>query len=172
MAGSEAPQNAGGSRRAAALAHRIEDGADALAAFAKTLSDQEWRTRITVTDPRTIGVVVHHVASMYPIEVDVALKAAGGNAVTDVTWGVVAGINAKHADEHASATKQAALELLVRNSREAANAIRALTDAQLDTALPFSLADLAPTTAQYVIEDHALKHPWHHLAQMRATLGR
>jgi hypothetical protein len=27
-------------------------------------------------------------------------------------------------------------------------------------------------TAQFVIEDHALRHPWHHLARMRKALGR
>ena len=27
-------------------------------------------------------------------------------------------------------------------------------------------------TAQFVIEDHALRHSWHHLARIRSALGK
>ena len=37
---------------------------------------------------------------------------------------------------------------------------------------PFSLSFGAPVTAQFVIEDHALRHSWHHLARIRTALGR
>ena len=97
---------------------------------------------------------------------------AGGKAVTDVTWEVVDEMNAKHAHDQAGVTKAAALELLRRNSREAAAAVRAFTDDELDRAAPFSLSFGAPVTAQFVIEDHALRHSWHHLARIRAALGR
>ena len=72
----------------------------------------------------------------------------------------------------AEETKATALELLRRNSREAANAVRAFTDEELDRAAPFSLSFGAPVTAQFVIEDHALRHSWHHLAGIRTALGR
>jgi uncharacterized damage-inducible protein DinB len=85
---------------------------------------------------------------------------------------VVAELNAKHAHERAEETKATALELLRRHSREAANAVRAFTDEELDRAAPFSLSFGAPVTAQFVIEDHALRHSWHHLARIRAVLGR
>ena len=69
-------------------------------------------------------------------------------------------------------TKAAALELLRKNSREAAAAVRVFTDEQLDQAAPFSLSFGAPVTAQFVIEDHALRHSWHHLAKIRKALKR
>ena len=159
-------------RRSALLADRIEEGAALLATFAEGLSDEEWRASVSATDRRSIGVIVHHVASMYPIEIDVARAIATGKAVTDVTWGAVAEINAKHADEHAQETKTTALELLRRNSREAANAVRTFTDEELDRAAPLSLSFGAPVTAQFVIEDHALRHSWHHLAHIRTALSR
>ena len=81
-------------------------------------------------------------------------------------------VNAKHAQDQAGVTKAAALELLQRNSREAAAAVRAFTDDELDRAAPFSLSFGAPVTAQFVIEDHALRHSWHHLARIRKALGR
>jgi hypothetical protein len=160
------------SRRAESLADRIEEGAASLAAFAEGLSEEEWRTPVSGSDARPVGVVVHHVANMYPVEIEVARAIAGGNAVTGVTWEVVAGLNAKHAREQAGVTKADALELLRRNSREAADAVRAFTDDELDRAAPFSLSFGAPVTAQFVIEDHALRHSWHHLARIRAALGR
>jgi len=173
------PQNSathkiGGSmgRRAESLADRIEEGAAGLAAFAEGLSEAAWCTPVSGTDRRSVGVIVHHVASMYPIEIDAARAIASGKAITDVTWEVVAEINAKHAHEQAEVTKAAALELLRRNSRQAADAVRAFTDDELDQAAPFSLSFGTPMTAQFVIEDHALRHSWHHLARIRAALGR
>jgi hypothetical protein len=160
------------SRRAELLADRIEKGAAGLVAFAEGLSETEWRTPMSRTDGRSIGVIVHHVASIYPVEIDVARAIASGKAVTDVTWEAVAELNANHARENAEATKADALELLRRNSREAAAAVRAFTDDELDRAAPFSLSFGAPMTAQFVIEDHALRHSWHHLARIRKALGR
>jgi hypothetical protein len=160
------------SRRAEALAGRIEEGAAQLAAFAETLSEAEWATPVSATDRRPVGIIVHHVASVYPIEVDVARAIAGGNAVTEVTWEAVADMNAKHAIDQAATSKTDTLELLARNSREAAAAVRTFTDAELDQAAPFSLSFGAPVTAQFVIEDHALRHSWHHLARIRKAVGR
>ena len=160
------------SRRAALLADRIEQGAAGLATFAEGISEAEWRVPVSGSDHRTVGVIVHHVASMYPIEIDVARAVASGKAVTDVSWEAVAQINTKHAQEHASVNKAATLELLRRNSHEAAVAVRAFTDEELDQAAPFSLSFGAPVTAQFVIEDHALRHSWHHLAKIRAALKR
>ncbi len=169
-------QKIGGSvnRRAESLANRIEEGAANLAAFAEGLSEAEWNVAVLEGGKagRSVGVIVHHVASMYPIEIDVARAVAAGKAITDVTWEAVAQINAQHAHEHAGVTKADALELLRRNSREAAAAVRKFTEEDLDRAAPFSLSFGAPMTAQFVIEDHALRHSWHHLARIRKALGR
>lgn len=158
--------------RANALADRVVEGAELLAKFAEQLTDEEWKTIVTATDKRTVGVTVHHVANMYPIEVDVVKAIAGGNAVTDVTWAAVADINAQHAVEQADVCKADAVALLRKNSLAAADALRELSDEQLDTAAEFSLAFGAPVTAQFVIEDHPLRHAWHHLARIRAVLGK
>ena len=63
------------SRRAEALAERLEQGARMLADFAATLTDAEWQTRLP-KDGRKIGVIVHHVASQYMLEIKVALMVA------------------------------------------------------------------------------------------------
>lgn len=160
-------------RRAEILADRIEEGAARLAEFAGRLTDAEWSTPTIEggKQGRAAGVIVHHVASMYPIEIGVAQAVASGKTVTDVTWGVVANINAKHAADSATVGRAETIDLLLRNSREAADLVRALTDEELDRAAPFSLNSGAPVTAQFVVEDHALRHSWHHLARLREILG-
>jgi hypothetical protein len=158
------------SRRAESLAARLEAGAALLAEFAEGLTEAEWNTR--VRDGRTVGVIVHHVATMYPIELDVARIIASGQPVANLTWENIANLNAEHAREHAAVTKAAALALLRRNSQEAAAVVRRFSDVELDTAAPFSLSFDAPMTAQFVLEDHPVRHSWHHLARIRAALGR
>ena len=159
------------SRRSDALAERLEQGARALAVFASALSETEWHSRIP-KDGRKVGVVVHHVATMYPLEIQLAQKLAGGEPVAGVTWDAVHEINAKHAREHEAVTREAALDLLRRNSATAAAAIRALSDEQLDRAAPVSLNGDAPLTCQFMLEDHAVRHSYHHLAILRGTVKR
>ena len=158
------------SHRSEQLASRIEVGAAGLARFAQELSDEEWQLPVSATDHRTLGVVVHHVASMYPIEIDAVRTIAAGKSALEVTPELINQINARHAAEHERPDKTETLELLRRNSRAAAEAVRALTDDELDQAAPFGLSFGAPVTAQFVIEDHPLRHSWHHLARMRGAL--
>lgn len=158
------------SRRSESLANRIEEGAANLAAFVGGLSEEQWQTPVSATDRRSVGVIVHHVASVYPIEIEAARTIAGGKALTEVTFEVIAEMNAKHAQEQARATRDATLELLRGNSHAAAEAVRTFTDEELDQAAPFGLSFDAPVTAQFVIEDHALRHSWHHLARIRKAL--
>jgi hypothetical protein len=158
-------------QQGAALADRLEQGARALAAFASTLTEAEWQTAVP-KDGRKVGVVVHHVASVYPIEIQLAQTLAAGNPVTGVTWDVVHAMNAGHAAENDAVTKEAALDLLARNSSAAAAAIRALTDAELATAAPISLYADAPLTCQFMLEDHAVRHSYHHLARVREALKK
>ncbi|MFL6416407.1 MAG: methyltransferase domain-containing protein [Bryobacteraceae bacterium] len=156
--------------RATFLADRIEQGAATLAGFVAGLSHQNWSRPVSSIDRRSVGTVVHHVASVYPIEIQLAQTIATGKPVTDVTWEAVADMNAKHAGEHSTVDRFETLELLRRNSRDAADAVRAFTDEQLDRAAPFSLSFGAPMTAQFVLEDHAVRHSWHHLARIRAAV--
>jgi len=157
------------SSRANELAIRLEQGASALASLASGLSDIDWGTKVP-HDGRPIGVVVHHVASMYPLEIQLSQAIAAGKAIEGVTSATVDGINAKHAAEYSAVTKEAALDLLRRNSAAAAAAIRALSDTELDRAVPVSLYDDAPLTCQFFLEDHPVRHSYHHLAVIRRAL--
>jgi hypothetical protein len=157
--------------RAAALAERLERGATALAELAMTMTEAEWQTTLP-RDQRKIGVVVHHVANVYPLEIQLALKVAEGHRITGVTMDNVDEMNAKHAAEFDAVTRDVAVDWLRRNSAAAAAVIRGLTDEQLAHAEPVSLYDNAPVTCQFVLEDHAVRHSYHHLAVIRRALTR
>ena len=152
-----------------ALADRLEQGSRALADFAGALTSEEWKTPIP-HDGRTIGVVVHHVASVYPIEIELAQTIAAGKPVVGVTSQVINEMNASHAEQNRDVTKEEALALLRRNSSAAAAAIRNLTEEDLDRAALVSLYSDAPLTCQFVLEDHAVRHSYHHFALIRAAL--
>ena len=157
------------SKRSNALALRLEKGAIALEAYANALSEADWQTRVP-HDGRKVGVVVHHVATMYPLEIDLARTLAAGRPIEGVTAEVVDHMNAVHAKEYDSVTKEQAVALLRKNSAAAAAAVRSLTDDDLDSAATVSLNLHAPLTCQFILEDHAVRHSYHHLAKIRAAL--
>lgn len=158
------------STRTERLASRLEANARALADFAGRLSPEQWRTPMP-HDGRTMGVIVHHVASIYPLEIELAQQIAAGKPLAGVTWDAVATVNAGHAKENQSVTREAALALLEQNSAAAAAAIRALSDDDLDRAVTQSLYGDAELTCQFFLEDHAVRHAIHHLSKIRAALA-
>jgi hypothetical protein len=158
------------SSRAKVLADRIARGAENLAAYAETLSDAQWATPIT-PDGRRAGIMIHHVGSVYGLEVDVARKLGAGESITGVTWADIAAMNAKHAQENAGVKQKETAELVRNNGKMAAEAIAQFTDAMLDNGGTISLYGDAPLTCQFWIEDHPLRHSWHHRAKIRAVLG-
>jgi hypothetical protein len=157
------------SKRTNALAYRLEQGAQALADFASALTDAEWQMRLP-KDGRKIGVIVHHVASVYPLEIRLAHTVARGEPIEGITSDTVDQMNAEHAKTNEHVTKEEALELLKRNSASAAAAIRALDNEYLDQAAPVSLYSDAPVTCQFILEDHAVRHSYHHLARLQTAV--
>ena len=60
--------------------------------------------------------------------------------------------------------------LELTNSAAAAAAIRSLSDEELDRSETVSLYSDARLTCQFVLEDHAVRHSYHHLARIRKAL--
>jgi hypothetical protein len=156
------------SQRTNALANALEEGARALAAFASTLTEQEWQVPLG-HDRRKIGVIVNHVATVYPLEILFARSVASGKP-EPLTGEAVDQMNAAHANDNDAVTKEETLDLLAVNSAAAAEAIRSMTDDDLDRAAPVLLYGNAIVTCQFILEDHAVRHSYHHLARIRAAL--
>jgi hypothetical protein len=157
--------------RSARLAERLERGARALDDFAQSLTDAEWRMP-TPGDGRPVGVIVHHVAAVYPLEIHLAQLIASGTRIVNVVWSTVHEMNAAHAVEHAHATKQQTLALLADNSTAAAAAVRSFTDDDLDRSVLVSLYGDAELTCQFMLEDHAVRHSYHHLARLSEAVAQ
>ncbi|MEN8221661.1 MAG: DinB family protein [Acidobacteriota bacterium] len=157
--------------RANALADRLEQGAGALISFAQNMSESEWNMTLS-GGGRKLGVIVHHVASVYPVEIELAQLLASGQPITGATWEVIDNMNGEHAKEFDSVSKEETLELLRNNSKAAAESLRGFSDKELDSSATVSLNSDAPLTAQFFIEDHALRHSFHHLAQLKDALNR
>jgi DinB family protein len=156
------------SQRTEALAASLEEGARVLATFANSLTDKEWQTPLP-HDGRKVGVIVHHVAMVYPLEIMFARSVAAGTP-DGITMDAINQMNAGHAKEYDAITKEDAVNLLAANSAAAAAAIRTLTDEDLDRAAPVPLYGNARLTCQFVLEDHAVRHSIHHLAKIKAAL--
>ena len=157
------------SRRTEALAARLEQGARALAAFASTLTDAEWHTRVP-KDGRKVGVVVHHVATMYPLEIQLAQVLATGKPVTGVTWDAVAELNAKHATEFAGVSKADTVALHKKNAAAAAAVVRGLNDDQLAKSGKV-LAEAPPMSAEQIVTGILINHIDDHYGSIRKTVG-
>jgi hypothetical protein len=118
-----------------------------------------------------VGVLIHHVASSLPVELDLIKALASGQSITGVTLEMMDEMNAQHAQEHSHCTRQETLDLLQRNSTLVVDAIRELGDEELDRAAPVLLHWDAPLTAQYFIEEHPLSHAYNHLVSIRAAMS-
>jgi hypothetical protein len=109
---------------------------------------------------------------MYPLEIRLASLLAAHQPITGVTSETVDTINRDHAVANDRVSKEDALTLLASNSSAAAAAIRGFSDEELDRAAAVSLNSDAPLTCQFFLEDHAVRHSYHHLAHIRAALSR
>jgi hypothetical protein len=159
------------SKRADAIADRIEQGTEALAAFTESLSEVEWQT-VVPNEERTVAALVHHVADSFPFFSDWARSLAEGKPITGVTWDDIAGMNAQYGQAHARANKPETIALLRANSQVASEKVRKFTDEELDSVATVCLYWDTPLSAQWLIEYHHVRHSYHHLDSIRAAFNR
>ena len=157
--------------RVEALALRIERGGEVLAAFCETLTPEQWWVNVP-SEGRAVGVLIHHVAWMYPPEMDLAALIASGATLQSagIDWSYVNLVNASHANENSRPDQAVTIAMLRKNSKDAAERVRAFSDAQLDIVSVNTLHGYAPLSLQYWIEAHPIKHPYEHLEAIRAAL--
>jgi hypothetical protein len=156
--------------RAEQLAQRVEQGAHDLIAAVQHLSEEQWRTPCG-DENRSLGVLVHHVGAMYPLEADVVRTLAAEGGMPGLGWEAVNGINADHATTNADVDPATAMHLVHQNSALAAEVVRNLTDEQLDRVAPNGLHWSAPLTVQFFVEQHPIAHPYIHLESITTALG-
>ena len=157
--------------RAEQLAQRVEQGAQHLIAAVQDLTDEQWRT-LCPNEQRTVGVLVHHVGTAYALEAGAVTMLATEGAIPGVDVAAVDTLNAEHAAAFADVDKATAIAVVRQNNPLAVEAVRNLTDEQLDRVAPNGLHWDAPLTVQFFVEHHPVAHPYIHLASINAALSR
>lgn len=158
------------SDRAQFLADRVEAGFKHLEEVAANLTDAQWETHCD-GEQRTVGVLVHHVASAYPLEAAVMRTFIDEGGMPGLNWDAVNPMNAEHAQANAKVDKATTLAMLRENGHATAEAVRGVSDAQLDQLAPNQLHWGAPLTVQFWIEHHPIAHPYIHIESIKAALG-
>jgi len=156
--------------RSEPLAQRVLEGHQGLISFIESCTEEDWKTWIP-NEERPVGVLMHHVASMLPVELEFIKMLASGKGITDINDLDVHQMNTQHADANVDRTRDETRELLKHNSELIIATIRELSDEQLDRVAPVSLHWDSPVSTQYFIEEHPLNHSYHHLDSIRTVLG-
>lgn len=156
------------------LARRWEAATETLWQIVEPCTESQWQT-LCLPEERTVGVMVHHVASAALFVVGWAQQIGRGESLPPVTMEMVHAGNAAHAQEYAYCTKAETLQLLRQNSVEVSAVIRSLSDEQLARTAPMALFGGQPFSAQTVIEmvliGHIHGYPHSHLPNIRTALA-
>jgi hypothetical protein len=159
------------SARAERLATELAQANGEVIAFAETCPEAVW-TVPCMDDGRTVAAVVRHVGGAYIAHLRLVQAAAAGEPIPAMfgDWAMIHQGNAISAEKYARADRGETIASLQRNGANLANAIRDLSDEQLDRmAVVPIFGDAARTTAE-IIEMPVIAHPHGHLVGLRATV--
>lgn len=136
----------------------------------ENLSDADWK-RPTAAEGWTVGVTAHHVAASYEPIAHIIKTIAAGHALPHFTAQMLDEMNAQHSKEFAACTKPETIALFKKGTAEAAEAVRALSDAELaKTATVF--AGMPSMSAEDMVKRALLGHFDEHFASIRKAIGR
>lgn len=132
-------------------------------------TDEQWRM-VTASEQWPVGVVAHHLAMVQDFFVNTLQATASGEGeLANFTIEQVHENNARHAVEHADATKNETLELLKSNTPRAVQLINSLNEKQMESnAGNFAGNEL---TVALVVEWIGIGHHYEHLESIKATLA-
>ncbi|MGH7305183.1 MAG: DinB family protein [Candidatus Rokuibacteriota bacterium] len=153
--------------KAEALAKQFETKVQEATAVLDRLSDADWK-RTTASEKWTVGVVAHHMAGSHEGIANIITAVATGKSMGNFTMQMLHDMNAKHAQEHATATKAETIALHKKSAAAAAAVVRGLSDADLGKSGSV-LAGMPPMSVEQVIGAVLLNHIDEHLKSIRAT---
>jgi uncharacterized damage-inducible protein DinB len=155
--------------KAEALAKQFETKAQEATAVLKKLSDADWK-KTTGSEHWTVGVTAHHVAASHEGITRIITTIASGQSMPNFTMDMLNEMNAKHAKEHAGATKAETIALHEKNSTAAAAAVRGLSDDQLAKSATV-LAGMPAMSVEQIVTGILIHHVDDHLGSIRTTIG-
>jgi hypothetical protein len=155
--------------RSEALAREFEAKAQEAARVFQELTDADWGKK-TSAEGWSVGVTAHHIASNHELVANIVGTIAAGSPLPHFTLDMLHEMNAKHAREHAGATRAETIAFHERAARAAAAVVRGLSDDQLGRSASM-LAGMPPMTAEEIIARILIHHVEDHLGSIRTTVG-
>ncbi|PYN03835.1 MAG: hypothetical protein DME07_05445 [Candidatus Rokuibacteriota bacterium] len=152
-----------------ALAKQFEVKAQEATTVLERLSDADWK-KTTSAEKWTVGVVAHHMAGAHEAIAGIVKTVASGQSMPNFTMDMLHDMNAKHAQEHAKATKAETVALHKKSAAAAAAVLRGLSDADYAKSGTV-IAGLPPMSAEQVVGGILLRHIEEHLGSIRATIS-
>ena len=152
-----------------ALAKQFEVKAQEATTVLERLSDADWK-KTTSAEKWTVGVVAHHMAGAHEAIAGIVKTVASGQSMPNFTMDMLHDLNAKHAQEHAEATKAETVALHKKSAAAAAAVLRGLSDADYAKSGTV-IAGLPPMSAEQVVGGILLRHIEEHLGSIRATIS-
>ena len=151
-----------------ALAKQFEVKAQEATTVLERLSDADWK-KTTSAEKWTVGVVAHHMAGAHEAIAGIVKTVASGQSMPNFTMDMLHDMNAKHAQEHAKATKAETVALHKKSAAAASAVLRGLSDADYAKSGTV-IVGLAPMSAEQVVGGILLRHIEEHLGSIRATI--
>ena len=152
-----------------AFAKQFEAKAQEATTVLERLTDADW-TKTTSSEKWTVGVVAHHMAGAHEAIAGIVKTVASGQSVPNFTMDMLHDMNAKHAQEHAKATKAETVALHKKSAAAASAVLRGLSDADYAKSGTV-LGGMPPMSAEQVVGGILLRHIDEHLGSIRATTG-
>jgi len=154
--------------RSEALAAKFEEANNDVIAMVESASDDQW-SAVCADEGWSVGVVAHHIGGGYPLIAGLVQALASGADIPPLTTEQLDQANAKHAEEHANATKEETLEMLRTGGAAAATAVRGLSDEQLDRSSTV-IAGAPDMSVEQVIENVMIGSAAGHGASIKKTI--
>lgn len=152
-----------------AFAKEFEAKVQEATALLEKLSDGDWN-RTTAAEKWTVGVTAHHLARAFEAVAGIVTGIVSGKSPGNFTTGMLDGMNAQHAAEHANCTKAETIALLKKGVPAAAAVVRGLTDDQLAKSGTV-FTDAPPMTAEQLITRGLIIHIDEHVGSIRKAVG-
>jgi hypothetical protein len=152
-----------------ALAKQFEAKVQEATGVLEKLNDADWKKK-TSGEQWTVGVVAHHVAGGHEGISGIIKTVASGQSMSSFTMDMLHGMNAKHAQEFANATKAETLALHKKNAAAAAAVVRGLSDADLARSGTV-LTGMPAMTVEQIVTNILINHVDEHFRSIRTAVG-
>lgn len=155
--------------RSETLARQFEVKAQDAATEIEKLGEGDWK-KVTEAEKWTVGVTAHHLAGAFEAVAGIATRLAAGGSMGNFNRAMLDEMNARHAQEHAGATKAETLTLFRKGAATAAATIRGMSDEQLDRRATV-FADAPAMTVEQFLTGALVRHIDEHAGSIRKTVG-